>query len=75
MKRLLKWWNAEPVSRAQPPIVIDDVPTAPAPMEAETRAAEIDYIQELLKLGRRSASLRSALGESALAHVHRRPHQ
>lgn len=77
MRRLRKWFQAEPTIRQREPIVsqpvtLDSVKPAEPPSEQiaiETKAAQEDLAQALLKLGRRSYDLRMALARSALAHA------
>lgn len=77
-----KWLqgNREPI--VQKPVIVQDIAPAEVPdkeLEAETKEVRLEFVHGLLKLGRRSAELRSVLASSALFEVGGRnaknPHQ
>lgn len=79
MRRLLKWWKAEPEVKTREPVVpetvveqavtVESVEPAVIPENPAIKAAQEDLIQALLKLGRRSHDLRIATTDVALASV------
>ena len=79
MKRLLKWWKAEPEIKTREPVVpqtvveqavtLESVEPAQLPENPAIKAAQGDLVQALLKLGRRSHDLRIATTDVALASV------
>lgn len=76
MTRLKKWWKAEAVVIPRepvvpPPVTMDLVDAAPLPSQeiaAETAAVQIDLLQALVKMGRRSSELRTAMARNAMSH-------
>lgn len=82
VKRLIKWWKAEPVKREHgtnrldpivaDPVTIDTVDAAPVPnkdIERETQEALGKLAGAVVNLGRKSYELRRTLGQDALLHV------
>lgn len=69
MKGLLKWWRAEPTRVEREPVLLENVESAKLSdqdLEQRTKEAQTEFIQGLLKLGRRSAELRFELGRATL---------
>lgn len=64
MNRLFKWWRGEPK-----PVLLENVePAKPIDkdLERRTEEAQVEFIQGLMKHGRRSAELRIELGRATL---------
>lgn len=77
VKRMAHWFKAEPIVKTRnvivpPPVTMESVSPASPPddkLEAETKVAQVELTQALLKLGRRSHDLRLATASLALMNM------
>jgi hypothetical protein len=77
MRRLIKWWNAEPTIRKREsvpiePVTLASVEPAEVPnkeLERQTKSALGDLAQGVITLARTNHELRSAMSSAALSRM------